>query len=144
MSKTTAAKAVARAATRAPARFSIPDGLKAPRGSKPREVVMTIKDFRALREAARERADLARHDAIMRALRPSDLIPIEVVEARRKGQSLIRAWRKERGLTLVELAKASGLSQPFISQLENGQKEATTTTLKKLATALRVEPGDLI
>jgi len=35
--------------------------------------------------------------------------------------SAIRALRRERGLTLVKLAAASGLSQPFLSQLELGR-----------------------
>ena len=126
------------------ARYSIAGGIERSRGKMPDEVVLPFSDFETLREAFEDQLDLAEARDIMARLKPTDLIPIEVVKARRKGQSLLRAWRKDRGLTLVELAKASGLSQAFLSLLENGRKEATTTTLKKLAAALKVEPGDLI
>ncbi len=33
----------------------------------------------------------------------------------------IRALRRERGMTLVQVAAAAGLSQPFLSQLELGR-----------------------
>ncbi|MSO69182.1 MAG: XRE family transcriptional regulator [Alphaproteobacteria bacterium] len=121
--------------------------MSAPRSRKPSggaTVTLSRADYEALVEAAEDRFDLARHRAIMREAKPSDFIPIEVVEARLAGDNLLRAWRKKRGLTLVALAAASGLSHAFLSLLENGKKEATTTTLKKLAAALKIEPGDLI
>lgn len=33
----------------------------------------------------------------------------------------LRGLRKARGLTLVDLNKASGVSQPYLSQIENGK-----------------------
>ena len=44
--------------------------------------------------------------------------------------------RKERGLTQEALAEKSGLSQQYISGLENGQRNPTIVTLFELATAL--------
>ncbi|MGD9537982.1 MAG: helix-turn-helix domain-containing protein [Alphaproteobacteria bacterium] len=126
------------------ATYTIKQGLKAPRRGKPDQVVIPFEDFEALREAAEDRADLAAHQAVMANLDPKRLIPLEVVKAEIMGSSAIKAWRKYRGLTLVQLAEKCGLSQPYLSQLENGQKEATTGTLRKLAKALGTDPGNLI
>lgn len=58
----------------------------------------------------------------------------------------IRELRKQRGLTLVELYKKSGVSQPYLSQIENGK--ATTvpspTIIEKLADPLGVQSSHLM
>jgi transcriptional regulator with XRE-family HTH domain len=48
----------------------------------------------------------------------------------------IRALRRERGLTLLQVAAASGLSQPFLSQLELGRSRPSMRSLFRIATAL--------
>jgi transcriptional regulator with XRE-family HTH domain len=48
----------------------------------------------------------------------------------------IRALRRERGLTLVQLAAATGLSQPFLSQLELGRSRPSMRSLFRIAGAL--------
>ncbi|MEU1462589.1 helix-turn-helix transcriptional regulator [Streptomyces sp. NPDC005727] len=50
----------------------------------------------------------------------------------RLGRSLLDL-RKERGWSRKELAERSGLSYPYISQLENGDREPSFDTLTKLA-----------
>ena len=52
--------------------------------------------------------------------------------------------RKEKGLTQEALAEKSGLSQQYISGLENGQRNPTIVTLYELATALGVGHLDLV
>lgn len=37
--------------------------------------------------------------------------------------SYLRKLRKSRGMTLVELAKKTDLSQPYLSQIENGKRD---------------------
>lgn len=44
--------------------------------------------------------------------------------------------RRERGLTLVQVAAASGLSQPFLSQLELGRTRPSMRSLFRIAGAL--------
>ncbi len=51
----------------------------------------------------------------------------------------IKSRRKELGLTLAELAEASGLSAPFLSQAERNQTVPSLVSLTALARALRVE-----
>ena len=51
----------------------------------------------------------------------------------------IREHRKERSLTLKQLANRTGLSVSLISQIELGKSAASMSTLHKLATALQVK-----
>jgi transcriptional regulator with XRE-family HTH domain len=55
----------------------------------------------------------------------------------------VRRIRTMRGMNQVDLAKASGVAQNTISEIELGKREARPGTLKKLADALDVEIADL-
>ncbi|MFF2653576.1 helix-turn-helix domain-containing protein [Streptomyces sp. NPDC058045] len=48
----------------------------------------------------------------------------------------IRQARQDAGLTLRDVAKRAGMSQPFLSQLENGRSMPSLMTLHKVAAAL--------
>ncbi len=52
--------------------------------------------------------------------------------------------RRTLALTQEELAERSGVTRSTISRLEDGLQEARPSTLRKLAAALGVEPGELI
>jgi transcriptional regulator with XRE-family HTH domain len=56
----------------------------------------------------------------------------------------IRELRQRRGLSMRKLATAVGVSQPFLSQLENGQSTPSMVTLYGLAEHLGVTPGALL
>lgn len=54
----------------------------------------------------------------------------------------VRSLRELRGMSTTELSKISGLSQSFISDIENKRRMTPTTrTINKLAKALRVPPS---
>ncbi|GLI28032.1 XRE family transcriptional regulator [Agromyces rhizosphaerae] len=55
----------------------------------------------------------------------------------------IRALRRDRGLTLVQLSELSGLSHPFLSQVENGRARPSFTSLDRIATALSTTQFEL-
>lgn len=61
-----------------------------------------------------------------------------------RSENPIKILRKHRGLTQVELAEKSGLSRPYLAELETGRKEGSITALKNLATALAVNISHLI
>ncbi len=63
--------------------------------------------------------------------------------ARAFGKTL-RRHRKARGWTQEQLALESGHQRVFISWLENGQKQASMTTLFSLARTLDVSPSQFI
>ena len=55
----------------------------------------------------------------------------------------IRERRRSRGLTLVELAGLVELSQPFLSQIENGRARPSMESLYRIAHALGTTPQAL-
>lgn len=56
----------------------------------------------------------------------------------------LRSRRKEKGMTLIELATASGVSHPYISQVENGKFSPSPEILRKLAGPLGEDCDDLM
>lgn len=54
----------------------------------------------------------------------------------------LRSLREDRGMSTTELARLSGLSQSFISDIENKRRTSPRQqTIEKLAKALRVSPN---
>ena len=58
-------------------------------------------------------------------------------------QTRLKQLREDAVLTVHELAKASDVSDDTISKIENGQRVARPSTLRKLADALDVSPQEL-
>ena len=55
------------------------------------------------------------------------------------GENLKQA-RRNRGLTMVQLAKLAGVSQPFQSMIENGQRSVSSKNAKKIYKVLSDTP----
>lgn len=89
-------------------------------------------------EAAEDAADVAAYDAAMADPLGLQVIPVEVSEHVTKGTGLLKAYRLWRKLGQVELAKASGTSQGFISDIENRRRKITPEVAGKLAKALDI------
>ncbi len=66
-------------------------------------------------------------------------VDLDAIEWESLGQA-IRERRRERNLTLVELAVEVGLSQPFLSQVENGRARPSMMSLYRIAHALDTTP----
>lgn len=56
----------------------------------------------------------------------------------------IRALRRRRGMTLVELAAATNLSHPFLSQVERGHSRPSLASLERICLALGISRLELI
>ena len=56
----------------------------------------------------------------------------------------VRARRLAAGLTMRELAAQAGMSQPFLSNLENSRAMPSIATLYKIANALGVSPREFL
>ena len=61
-----------------------------------------------------------------------------------RSENPIKILRKFRGMTQADLAERSGLSRPYLAEIETGRKEGSVTALKNLATALETEISYLI
>lgn len=65
--------------------------------------------------------------------------------ARRELRSVAGGIRERRGQrSQRKIAREAGVSQSFLSDLENGRKRLTLSTARKLAPVLGVTPGDLM
>jgi transcriptional regulator with XRE-family HTH domain len=56
----------------------------------------------------------------------------------------IRELRKERGLTLADLAGKVGVSTPHMSEVERGKKNLNNHLLERISEALGVHPTQLL
>ncbi|MCD2175603.1 helix-turn-helix domain-containing protein [Rhizobium sp. C4] len=101
-------------------------------------VMLSEDDFEDLIDGLKAQAILARVEA------GEETWPMELVEELCETDSRIRTYRKYRGLTMTELATAAGISQPHLSDIENGKKTGSVDVLKRIATALKVDLDDLV
>jgi transcriptional regulator with XRE-family HTH domain len=73
-------------------------------------------------------------------------LPTPLEESVRRTESVPASALKElRGnRSQIEIARAAGISQPFLSELERGRKGLTRSTAQKLAAALETTPDHLM
>lgn len=55
----------------------------------------------------------------------------------------LRAARRRRGLTQEEVSELSGVIQSDVSLIERGERDPRASTIRKLAAAVDVSPGEL-
>jgi transcriptional regulator with XRE-family HTH domain len=60
------------------------------------------------------------------------------------GVKRLRALRQAAGLTQVQLAEMAGLTQSFISRLEQGKTDVSVSHMVAIANAVGVRPSDLL
>jgi len=71
-------------------------------------------------------------------------LPDDVLDKLSAGQeSPIKIIRKHRGMTQSDLARESGISRPYLTEIETGKKDGSVRALKALAGALHVDVGQL-
>ncbi|NQZ14646.1 MAG: helix-turn-helix transcriptional regulator [Alphaproteobacteria bacterium] len=85
-------------------------------------VLVPLHDFTALKN---EGKDMALPDDVLQQLSVDPDKAIKIV-------------RKHRGMTQEDLAQATGLSRPYLTEIETGRKDGSIKTLKSLARALNV------
>lgn len=66
------------------------------------------------------------------------------METKPRRRWFLKEWRKHRGYTQDRLAEMVGLSKPYISQLERGDRQYTQELLEVFAEALQCDIPDLI
>jgi response regulator of citrate/malate metabolism len=80
---------------------------------------------------------------LMRCLESRGLLRLSEEALREQIGSSIRERRKALGLTLSDLAKRTGVSLGYLSQIELGKNSASIETLYRIALGLRVRVADL-
>src|SRR6266542_5836559 len=90
---------------------------------RPEFAVIPYKDYQHFLELLEDDADaraVAEFHEAYNAGREF-LIPDEIVRRELAGESPLKLWREQRGLTQEELAGKAGISKPYLSQLETGK-----------------------
>lgn len=113
------------------------------KGGKPEWAVIPYKDFLRFQELENISRDI---EAFKRKLAKGqeELLPSEYAERLILGENAVKVWREYRGLTQANLAKRINISIPYLSQIENEERQPSTSVLKKIANILNVTIDDLI
>lgn len=105
-------------------------------------VVMSRRDYDALLARAGDEDAEDRMTVLIAAeSRAEKPLPEPVSASVLAGDSVLKALRRWRGQTQVELAQAAELTQSYLSELEGGTKTGSPEALAKLAQALDVPAG---
>ena len=113
---------------------------KSPKGDD--IVILSRKEYDRLLAANEDKTDAAVAKKVM-ARNEETLSEAEIDELLAVRTPLV-FWRKKRGLTQTDLAKAAGIAQGFLSEIESGLKTGDVTVLQRIAIALEVSLLDLV
>ena len=115
-----------------------------PQDGEPLFAVVPIEDYKLLIANSAHDYDDRTFREIMNAIDAGEeTFPDDFVGRLIETDSPLREWRKYRGMTQVELAAESGLSQAAIAQIETAKRNPTVETARKFADALNCDIDDL-
>ncbi len=91
-------------------------------------------------EAEEDAADMTAYDAAKAALASGEtqVLPADASAALLRGESLVGAVRKSKGVRQGEPARLAGLSQGHLGDIENRRRKGSPETLAEIAKALGV------
>ncbi len=97
-------------------------------------------------EAEEDAADAAAYVAAKAEIAAGceSMMPAEISASLLRGASLLTSIRKWRGVKQTELAERAGLSQGYLSDLENRRRKGGQETLAAIAKALDVPTNWLV
>jgi len=109
-------------------------------------ITIAKAEYLRLKEIEEDFVDLQSASAILRRIEAGEeeLIPSEVVNRLLDGEAPLKVWREHRHLSQAELARVSGVNRIQIIDIEAGRKTGSVATLRKLASALKVDIEDVI
>ena len=114
---------------------------KSPKGDD--IVILSRKEYDRLVIAANE--DLADAAAARKAIaRDEETLTDEEMDALLAARTPLAFWRRKRGLTQAQLAKAADIAQGFLSEIESGLKTGDVTVLQRIALALEISLLELV
>jgi DNA-binding XRE family transcriptional regulator len=116
------------------------------KNGQPEWAVVPYEEYQRLVAEAEMLQDIQDYDEAKLAIASGaeELIPSEVTYALLDGENPIRVWREYRGLTQQQVADEAGISKPYLSQLESGQRKGSAEVLAAVARALKVSLDDLV
>ena len=112
------------------------------RNGQPEYAVVPYSDYEELKRLADAMQDMQAYDAAMAD--PGESVPHAVMVRLVDGESPVKVWRENRGLTQAALAREARVDKTYLSQIESGRKTGSITLFKRLALSLSVDVDDLI
>ncbi len=107
--------------------------------------MLPAADYERLLDMVEGRADVAAAErATKRRADGEEYIPFALVNSIIDGENALRAWRKHRGMTLADLAKAVDARQAMLSDIENGKAQGKPALWRALARELNVDVDDIL
>jgi ribosome-binding protein aMBF1 (putative translation factor) len=114
---------------------------KSPKGDD--IVILSRKEYDRLLVAANEDASdsavakkaIARNEEVLSEAEMDELLA---------AKTPLAFWRRKRGLTQIDLAKAAKIAQGFLSEIESGLKTGDVAVLLRIAVALEISLLDLV
>lgn len=94
-------------------------------------VLVPLHEYRSLTGKSEERIEGNLPQEILDAIYVRTDHPVKIV-------------RKHRGMTQSDLAQLSGLSRPYLTEIETGKKNGSVNAIKAIADALHVNTGLLV
>jgi DNA-binding XRE family transcriptional regulator len=116
------------------------------RNGKPEWAVLPYDEYLQLVEQAEMLQDIQEYDRAKAAVESGEeeVLPANLVYALMDGENPVKVWREYRLLTQQQLAEASGISVPYLSQIETGKRKASTKVMAELAKTLHLAIDDLL
>lgn len=106
-------------------------------------VILSRKEYDRLLVAANE--DAADATVARKAIaRNEETLGEAEIDALLAARTPLAFWRKKRGVTQTGLAKAAGIAQGFLSEIESGLKTGDVKVLQRIAAALEISLLDLL
>ena len=101
-------------------------------------VVLSMESYEKIREQLEELEDIKsyiEHKNSGERTLPFDLVQ-ELISTKASKVKIIRKYRE---MTVVRLSKATGITESYLSQIENNKRTGTVEIYKKLAKALDID-----
>ncbi len=111
-----------------------------------RMVVLPLSEYEQLCAAAEDLMDVQAYDKAKQRLAAGEdeMVPAAFADRILDGENKVRVWREYRTLSVKELAERAEISAAYLSQIENGDREGSVSTMKALAAALSLDLDDLV
>jgi DNA-binding XRE family transcriptional regulator len=109
-------------------------------------VMLPAIEYERLVELAEDAVDLRVAERSLAELRSgkAELLSHAEMQTLIGAPSPVGFWRNRRGLTQAALAKAAGVSQAYLAQIEAAKRIGDVGVYRRLATALHVDIEDLL
>ncbi|MCZ2127632.1 MAG: helix-turn-helix transcriptional regulator [Anaerolineales bacterium] len=116
------------------------------KNDRPEWAVVPYETYLELVEKAEMLLDVQDYDNAKKSLQRGDdeLIPSEIVDAILDGENAIKVWREFRKMSQQEVAEKSGISIPYLSQLETNKRTGSVEVLSAIAKTLNTSLENIV